>query len=187
MLDRLRTLKPAAARTVAAGVVALGVSVVPGTTPPAHADQVVDYRVLPGTVLTPLPPTWVLPVRGYRLTGRFGDVSGLWSSVHTGLDFAAPAGTPIRAVGAGVITSAGYDGSYGQKTVLTLASGTELWFCHQSAVDVVVGQWVVPGQVIGAVGSTGNVTGPHLHLEVRPAVDDPIDPDAWLHRHALRP
>ena len=76
---------------------------------------------------------WVLPVEGYHLTATFGQSSGLWSSTHTGLDFAAPEGTPIRAIANGVVSSTGYDGSYGNKTVVTLEDGTELWFCHQSA------------------------------------------------------
>src|SRR5262245_49187826 len=74
---------------------------------------------------------WVLPVSGYHLTAGFGEYSGLWSHYHTGLDFAAPSGTPIHAVANGVVTSVGYDGAYGNKTVITLDDGTELWFCHQ--------------------------------------------------------
>jgi murein DD-endopeptidase MepM/ murein hydrolase activator NlpD len=129
---------------------------------------------------------WVLPVEGYHLTARFGDY-GLWSSYHTGLDFAAPTGTPIHAIANGVITSASYDGSYGNKTVLTLEDGTELWFCHQTEFDVSVGDVVQAGDVIGSIGSTGNVTGPHLHLEVRPGAGDPVDPYAALVVHGLQP
>jgi murein DD-endopeptidase MepM/ murein hydrolase activator NlpD len=154
---------------------------------PAAAAPLPPYRVLPGTVLRPLLPSSVLPVAGYRLTARFGDRSGLWSSVHTGLDLAAPSGTAIRSVAAGRIVSSGYDGSYGLKTVLRLSNGTELWFCHQSDVDLRVGEHVRPGQVIGAIGSTGNVTGPHLHLEVRPGGGDPVDPLTWLRGRGLRP
>lgn len=130
---------------------------------------------------------WVLPVVGYHLTGRFGDVSGLWSSFHTGLDFAAPSGTPIVAVANGVVTSTGYDGSYGNKTVITLEDGTELWFCHQTSYVVNPGDEVRAGDLIGYVGSTGNVTGPHLHLEVRPGGGDPVDPFEALVVHGLQP
>ena len=69
---------------------------------------------------------WVLPTVGYHLTARFGQASGLWAHLHTGLDFAAPSGTPIFAVANGVITDAGYDGAYGNKTVETLPDGTEI-------------------------------------------------------------
>ncbi|MCR1784354.1 peptidoglycan DD-metalloendopeptidase family protein [Nocardioides carbamazepini] len=129
---------------------------------------------------------WMLPLVGYRLTATFGEY-GLWSSYHTGLDFAAPSGTPIRAVTNGTITSAGYDGAYGNKTVLTLEDGTELWFCHQTSFNVSAGDTVRTGDLIGWVGSTGNVTGPHLHLEVRPGGGDPVDPDAALRQHGITP
>jgi len=129
---------------------------------------------------------WVLPLDSYRLTATFGEY-GLWSSYHTGLDFAAPSGTPIRAVTNGVVTSAGFDGAYGNKTVITLEDGTELWFCHQSSFNVSSGDEVRTGEIIGYVGSTGHVTGPHLHLEVRPGGGDPVDPDAALRQHGVTP
>jgi murein DD-endopeptidase MepM/ murein hydrolase activator NlpD len=129
-----------------------------------------------------------LPVAGYHLTGRFGDVSGLWNTVHTGLDFAAPSGTPIHAIGAGVVVSTEYDGSYGNKTVLRLEDGTVLWFCHQTEFLVQPGEHVEAGQVIGTIGSTGNTTGPHLHLEVHPhGQDEAIDPFTWLESKGLKP
>jgi murein DD-endopeptidase MepM/ murein hydrolase activator NlpD len=130
---------------------------------------------------------WVLPMDSYHLTARFGDSSGLWAHLHTGLDFAAPTGTPIHAVAGGTVTSTGYDGSYGNKTVITLEDGTELWYCHQNAFAVSVGDVVGPGDLIGYVGSTGNVTGPHLHLEVRPGGGDPVDPYEALVHHGLQP
>ncbi len=149
-------------------------------------------RVVPGSRLVekppPPPPPWVLPVTGYHLTGRFGQVSGLWSTVHTGLDFAAPEGTPIRSIGPGVVVSTGYEGSYGNKTVVKLDDGTVLWYCHQSRFGVRAGQRLAAGQLVGYVGSTGNVTGPHLHLEVHPhGQDQAIDPAAWLPEHHLHP
>ena len=132
---------------------------------------------------------WHLPVaRGhYELTARFGEVSGLWMTVHTGLDFAGPVGTPIMAVAGGVITSTGWAGAYGNQTIETLPDGTELWYCHQNGFNVQVGQHVVPGQVIGYIGNTGNVTGPHLHLEVRPGGGAPVDPYAELVAHGVQP
>jgi murein DD-endopeptidase MepM/ murein hydrolase activator NlpD len=185
MLATLR--RRSATRALVPGLMAVSAVTFPGATAPAVAQPLPAYRVLSGTVLHPAPPRFRLPVLGYRLTGRFGDISGLWSSVHTGLDFAAPYGTTIRSVTAGRVVSTGYDGRYGNKTVVRLADGTELWYCHQSAVEVSVDERVRAGQVIGAVGATGNVTGPHLHLEVRPTPDEPIDPLLWLRRHGLRP
>lgn len=129
---------------------------------------------------------WTLPLKSYRLTATFGEY-GLWSSYHTGLDFAAPVGTPIYAVTNGTVTSAQFDGAYGNKTVLTLDDGTELWFCHQTAFNVSPGDKVRTGQLIGYVGATGHVTGPHMHLEVRPGGGDPVDPDAALRQHGVTP
>jgi murein DD-endopeptidase MepM/ murein hydrolase activator NlpD len=130
---------------------------------------------------------WVLPLESYRISATFGASSYLWSSVHTGLDMSAPSGTPIRAIANGTITETGYDGSYGNKTVVTLEDGTEIWYCHQSTMNVSVGQTVEPGQAIGAVGSTGNSTGPHLHLEVRPGGGDPVSPISTLAVHGVAP
>src|SRR4029079_15258999 len=126
---------------------------------------------------------WHLPTQGYHLTARFGMAGGLWSSNHTGLDFAAPTGTPIVAVANGVITETGYDGSSGNKTVETLEDGTEIWYCHQSAVNVHTGDPIRGGQQIGNIASPGNVTGPPLHLEVRPGGGDPVDPYSALVYH----
>ncbi len=132
--------------------------------------------------------TWVSPIPGgYRLTARFGQCSGLWSSCHTGLDFATAPGTPIHSVAQGKVTETGYDGAYGNKTVVTLTDGTELWYCHQTTIEVSLGDTVAPGQEIGTVGSTGNTTGPHLHLEVHPHAGDPVDPDAALRGHGVTP
>ncbi|MCY7395178.1 MAG: peptidoglycan DD-metalloendopeptidase family protein [Nocardioides sp.] len=129
---------------------------------------------------------WQLPMDSYRLTATYGQY-GLWSSYHTGLDFAGPTGTPINAVANGVVTSAGYDGSYGNKTVVTLDDGTEIWYCHQNSFGVSVGDTVRSGELLGYVGSTGNVTGPHLHLEVRPGGGDPVDPYAALVENGIQP
>lgn len=130
---------------------------------------------------------WTLPVSSYSISATFGESSGLWSNGHTGLDFNTASGAPIYAVSNGVITSTGYDGAYGNKTVLTLEDGTEIWFCHQSSFTVEVGDFVRSGELIGYVGSTGNVTGAHLHLEVRPGGGDPVDPYAALVANYLQP
>jgi murein DD-endopeptidase MepM/ murein hydrolase activator NlpD len=130
---------------------------------------------------------WKLPTTGYHLTARFGMAGGLWSSNHTGLDFAAPSGTPIVAVANGVITKTGSAGAYGNQTIQTLEDGTEIWYCHQTTIGVSVGERVIGGQQIGTVGSTGNTTGPHLHLEVRPGGGDPVDPFQALVFHGVTP
>ena len=70
---------------------------------------------------------------------------------------------------------------------MTLDDGTEIYYCHQTSIGVQPGDKVTSGQQIGTLGSTGNSTGPHLHLEVRPAAGAPVDPQAWLIEHALTP
>ena len=128
-----------------------------------------------------------MPVEGYHLSATFGMSSSLWSTTHTGLDFAAPSGTPLRAVANGVVIEVGYDSSCGNKTVLLLEDSTEVWYCHQTSQSVSVGDKVVGGELIGSVGTTGNSTGPHLHLEIRPSGAEPIDPYSALQTHGLQP
>ncbi|CAM3391734.1 Peptidase M23 domain-containing protein [Nocardioides dubius] len=130
---------------------------------------------------------WHLPLASYRLTATFGQAGGNWSRNHTGLDFAAPTGTPVMAVANGTVTSAEYAGAYGNQIIVTTDDGTELWFCHLSGYAVSVGDTVRAGEVIGYVGSTGNSTGPHMHLEVRPGAGDPVDPMAALIANGVRP
>jgi murein DD-endopeptidase MepM/ murein hydrolase activator NlpD len=127
---------------------------------------------------------WQYPLEPVILTARFGQY-GLWSSYHTGLDFNGDTGDQIHAIANGVVTSAGYDGSYGNKTVVQLEDGTELWYCHQSAFNVSVGDTVTRGEVIGLVGATGHVTGSHLHVEVHPGGGDAVDPYTAMQQHGL--
>ena len=118
------------------------------------------------------------------LTARFGQY-GLWSSYHTGLDFNGNTGDEIHSIANGEVISASYDGSYGNKTVVRLEDGTELWYCHQTSFLVSVGDTVHAGEVIGTVGSTGHVTGSHLHVEVHPGGGDAVDPYTAMQQHGL--
>jgi murein DD-endopeptidase MepM/ murein hydrolase activator NlpD len=127
---------------------------------------------------------WIYPLEPVILTARFGDY-GLWSSMHTGLDFNGNTGDQIHAIADGTVISAAYDGSYGNKTVVRLSDGTELWYCHQSAFMVSPGDTVHQGEVIGLVGATGHVTGSHLHVEVHPGGGDPVDPYTAMQQHGL--
>ena len=133
---------------------------------------------------------WTLPVHtDYELTSSFGPrvspTEGV-TEVHTGQDFAAPAGTPALAVSTGRVSFVGWDGGYGNLVRIRHAGGVESFYAHLSSTSVSVGQKVDVGDQIGQVGTTGNSTGPHLHLEVR--VDDqPRDPMAWLRRNGLDP
>ncbi len=88
--------------------------------------------------------------------------------MHTGVDWAAPRGTPILAAGNGVVEKAGWAGGYGKQIIIRHANGYKTTYNHQSRIvkGVVAGARVRQGQVIGAVGTTGNSTGNHLHYEV---------------------
>lgn len=129
----------------------------------------------------------VLPLASYDLSAGFGLTGPLWEAEHGGQDFSTYAGEPLVAVADAVVTEVAYAGPYGLRTILTLPDGTELWYCHQTDATVVAGQQVEIADVIGSVGSTGNSTGPHLHLEVRPAAGSPVDPMDWLREQGLDP
>ena len=103
------------------------------------------------------------PVSGI-ITSRFGS---RWGSTHTGLDVATDEGTGIAAAASGTVRVAGWSGSYGNLVIVSHGNGVETWYAHCSAIYVNVGQSVSQGQLICAVGETGNATGPHLHLEIR--------------------
>ncbi|MFJ7157597.1 M23 family metallopeptidase [Streptomyces sp. NPDC101118] len=134
--------------------------------------------------LAKLAGQYALPTSSYTLTSHYGDSGSMWSSGHhTGLDFAAPTGTPVKAVHGGKIISAGWSGAYGYRIVLQLEDGTEVWYCHLSSMSVTSGT-VTTGETIGRVGATGNVTGAHLHLEVRTG-GATVDPLAWLRDKGL--
>ncbi|MCL6500074.1 MAG: M23 family metallopeptidase [Firmicutes bacterium] len=118
---------------------------------------------------------YLWPARGV-VTSRFGT---RWRRHHTGVDIAAPRGTPIHAARDGRVVRAGWYGGYGLVVVLEHGDGMETWYGHASAVLVRVGQQVDRGQVIGRVGCTGACTGPHVHFEVR-VRGQPVNPLRYL-------
>ena len=107
-----------------------------------------------------------LPITG-TISSRYGVSSRIRSSTHTGLDIAASTGTPIKVIADGTVTSAQCTGSYGYLVKVEHGNGVESWYAHTSKMYVKAGDEVKAGDVIAAVGSTGNSTGPHLHLEIR--------------------
>ncbi len=111
---------------------------------------------------------FALPVQG-RVSSYFGwrNVSVNGNRYHGGLDIAAPSGTPVKAARSGVVVRAGWWGTYGNVVVLDHGDGSETRYAHLSAIAVRVGESLRQGDVLGAVGSTGASTGPHLHFEVR--------------------
>ncbi|WDO04689.1 peptidoglycan DD-metalloendopeptidase family protein [Streptomyces murinus] len=120
---------------------------------------------------------------GYRVAGPY------WSKgYHTGVDFLVPTGTAVHAAEAGEVVAAGWGGSYGYQVVIRHADGHYTQYGHLSAISVRVGQRVAAGGRIARSGATGNVTGPHLHFEVRtgPGFGTDIDPLAYLRAHGVR-
>lgn len=108
----------------------------------------------------------VTPVSG-RITSRYGVSSSIRSGAHTGTDIACSSGTPIKAVASGKVVFSSKNGSYGNLIKIDHGNGVETWYAHCKTLYAKVGQKVEAGDVIAAVGSTGNSTGPHLHLEIR--------------------
>ncbi|WP_367377483.1 glucosaminidase domain-containing protein [Enterococcus gilvus] len=106
---------------------------------------------------------YMVPVANYTISSGFGSRGG---EFHRGLDLAAPAGEAISAAKAGKVLTAEAHPSWGNYVVLLHSDGTTTLYAHLSAIKAQVGQEVTQGQVIGLVGSTGNSTGPHLHLEI---------------------
>ena len=115
---------------------------------------------------TTLGISFIQPVSGI-ITSRFGASSNIRVSSHTGLDIATSTGTPVSAAASGTVTFSGWKGSYGNMIVITHENGVQTYYGHCSKLYASTGQTISQGQVIAAVGSTGNSTGPHLHLEVR--------------------
>src|SRR5215213_1383617 len=128
----------------------------------------------------------IAPVPGAVVGAHFGEY-GSWSRYHTGLDFRAGYGTPIRAVKGGTVLYAGNSGNWaGNHVAIQHADGMTTMSSHMSSMAVRAGQTVRAGQVIGYVGQTGRAFGAHLHFELYPAgvkygdVYKAINPQPWL-------
>jgi murein DD-endopeptidase MepM/ murein hydrolase activator NlpD len=159
---------------------------------PTYSDSVAAYRVLRSyhSVQNSFARRWhtnvqpsIWPVEG-RLMGGFGERTDPFSgegAMHTGVDISAPTGTPVRTTADGIVTLAAWNSGYGQLVVVDHGGGLETYYAHLSRFTVVEGQEVRRGEQIGAVGSTGRVTAPHLHYEVRIG-GAPVNPHQFLAR-----
>jgi murein DD-endopeptidase MepM/ murein hydrolase activator NlpD len=157
---------------------------------PTFSDSVAAYRVLRSYHgagnnfarrwhINVQPSIW--PVEG-RLMGGFGERTDPFSgegAMHTGVDISAPTGTPVCTTADGIVTFAAWSSGYGQLIVVDHGGGYETYYAHLSRFTVVEGQDVRRGEQIGAVGSTGRVTAPHLHYEVRIG-GAPVNPHRYL-------
>jgi murein DD-endopeptidase MepM/ murein hydrolase activator NlpD len=128
---------------------------------------------------------YVLPVSSGVNRDTFGMSGSHWANRHTGQDFPVPLGTGVRAVSSGKVLETGWAGAFGNRMKLLLDDGTEIWYCHLSSY-VVTGGRVGAGEIVARSGSTGNSTGPHLHMEVHlgqnPTASDPLN---WLRSKGL--
>lgn len=121
-----------------------------------------------------------VPITG-TITSRYGVSSRIRSSNHTGLDIGASAGTSIKVVASGTVIEASYHKSYGNLVKVDHGNGLETWYAHTSKMYVTKGQKVEAGEIIATVGSTGNSTGPHLHLEIR-VNGEHVNPQNYLYQ-----
>lgn len=161
---------------------------------PTFAESLEDYSFLESTKILSLPghrarsllataPSQpnLWPVEG-RLIGAFGIRTDPFSgegAMHMGVDIGAPTGTPVRATADGVVIYAQMESGYGKLIRVDHGNGVQTYYAHLSSFYVTVGQDVRRGETIGAVGSTGRVTAPHLHYEVRVG-GAPMNPGHYL-------
>lgn len=156
----------------------------PSTPPTVYAPVIAKPDK--GDAMQPQPRALTWPAKGV-VTQRFGQnvteyLDAFGSQGHNGLDIGAPQGTPVVAVAAGEVAWVGADADYG--TYIRLwhpALGLHSFYAHLNSTAVQAGQTVAAGQPVGAVGSTGNSTGPHLHLEIRTGTRDGYGQAAWGH------
>jgi murein DD-endopeptidase MepM/ murein hydrolase activator NlpD len=112
---------------------------------------------------------FIYPLNSWRLTSPYGYRSDPFTGVrsfHTGIDMAAPQGTPIKASLDGKISVAGYSNVYGNYVIISHGSGYQTLYAHMTSYSVRKGQSVLQGAIIGKVGSTGYSTGAHVHFTV---------------------
>ena len=131
---------------------------------------------------TKIPPTYVKPISGGRLTSGFGNrkapTKGA-STYHKGVDWATPTGTSVYASCGGTVTKAGWGSGYGYVGYIDHEDGKQTRYGHLSKVLVSVGQKVKQGDRIALSGNTGVSTGPHLHFEIR-VNGTPVNPLKYI-------
>ncbi|WP_326781846.1 LysM peptidoglycan-binding domain-containing M23 family metallopeptidase [Streptomyces longwoodensis] len=157
--------------------------------PPAPAEKPAEQKTATQAAeSTGSSSGYTLPVAGATIGTAYHTAGSMWSSgYHTGVDFVVPTGTSLKAVAAGTVVSAGWGGAYGNQVVIKLNDGYYAQYAHLSQLSVSAGQTVTEGQQIGLSGATGNVTGPHLHFEIRTTPDygSDVDPVAYLRAHGV--
>lgn len=169
-----------------------------GKLAPSYAESVQDYDFLRTANLLALrhasrglqpkgavPSLW--PVQGH-VFGPYGVRSDPFSgegAYHTGVDISVPTGTSVHATANGIVVQAEFvTGGYGRLVVVDHGGGIQTYYAHLSRIYVHAGQEIRRGELVGAVGSTGRVTAPHLHYEVRLS-GAPVNPNRYLNTAAV--
>ena len=131
---------------------------------------------------------WTAPTRRYWLSAGYAAKGSRWARRHTGQDFAVDSGTPVYAVGSGVVHVTTCGDGFGNQVLVRHRDGYFSQYAHLSRIDVRRGQRVDAGQRLGLSGASGNVTGPHLHFEVRitPYLGSQVPPLPWLRRKSVQ-
>lgn len=152
--------------------------------PTAQPSASTTPKVTAKPTTTASTPTWVIPMADATITSCYGPRGGM---LHAGIDFALPAGTPVRAAFDGTVTKAGDAGDgYGISVVIDHGTGYLTHYAHLSTAKVSIGDPVDAGDTIGLEGSTGDSTGPHLHFEVHQGqLWNQIDPAPFLRAHGV--
>ncbi|AUH40870.1 peptidoglycan DD-metalloendopeptidase family protein [Streptomyces sp. CMB-StM0423] len=140
-----------------------------------------------GTATAAPDPTAVMPVDGSTPTAGYEASGANWQNGHTGQDWSVPVGTTVKAAAKGTVVEAGWDDSFGYQIVIRHGDGDYTHYAHLSQTDVSEGAAVGMGDRIAQSGATGNVTGPHLHFEVRTTPDygSAKNPLTWLANHGV--
>jgi len=165
-----------------------------GRLTPTMSETLENYDYLRASKLSRLSPSYgqrwqtnimpsIWPVDG-RLMGGFGARSDPFSgegAYHTGVDISAPSGTQIRATADGRVQFAGFYNGYGRLVIIDHGNNYQTYYAHLSSANVTEGQEIRRGETVGAVGTTGRSTGPHLHYEVRIG-NAPVNPYRFLQK-----
>jgi murein DD-endopeptidase MepM/ murein hydrolase activator NlpD len=168
-----------------------------GRLAPTFSEAISEYDALKSTTFASFGRNYMLrlqrntmpniwPVDG-RLMGAFGRRMDPFSgegAYHTGVDISAPTGTPVKAAADGVVARAEFFGGYGRLVIVAHNNGMESYYAHLSKFEVIAGQEIRQGEILGRVGSTGRVTAPHLHYEVRVG-GAPVNPYRFLMRSVV--
>jgi murein DD-endopeptidase MepM/ murein hydrolase activator NlpD len=168
-----------------------------GSLVPTYSESLEEYNFLKSANISKFrrtyPRLWQVNVRPSlwpvdgRLIGAFGRRSDPFSgeqAFHAGVDISGSIGTPVRATADGVISHAEFSGGYGRLVVIDHGGGVETYYAHLSRIDVITGQEIRRGEVVGALGRSGRVTAPHLHYELRQS-GQPVNPYTSLVRSAF--